>query len=193
MFVTFDHSLLKWNGWETICYRFLLAFLDLTAHFLNICVTQNARKRCCWHYNIWPITLLLQVKIVYRRLWGNVQCQHQNSSNNAKYLIFYCRKVESTRKGKLRRLFGRFRTLRWRPGETVQNLESPIFALIYSAIICEQESKDCARSMSFQHNLQPHCFQLWCLSGVLTSPYIHNSNFSGAIANKVVKLTKWIR
>ena len=22
----------QWNGWETLCYRFLLAFLDLTAH-----------------------------------------------------------------------------------------------------------------------------------------------------------------
>ena len=30
LFVTFDHSLLKWNGWGTLCYRFLLALLDLT-------------------------------------------------------------------------------------------------------------------------------------------------------------------
>ena len=33
--------------------------------------------------------------------------------------------VESTRNGKLRRLSGRFQTLIWRPGETVQKLESP--------------------------------------------------------------------
>ena len=38
---------------------------------------------------------------------------------------FHCRKVESTRNGKLRGLSGRFQTLIWRPGETVQNLESP--------------------------------------------------------------------
>ena len=25
-------TVLKWNGWETLCYRFLLAFLDLTVH-----------------------------------------------------------------------------------------------------------------------------------------------------------------
>ena len=42
-------------------------------------------------------------------------------------------------------------------------------ALIYSVIICEQKTKDCARSGSFQHNLQHHCFQLWCLPGFLTS------------------------
>ena len=33
--------------------------------------------------------------------------------------------VKSTRNGKLRWVFGRFQTLIWRPGETVQNLESP--------------------------------------------------------------------
>ena len=33
--------------------------------------------------------------------------------------------VKSTRNGKLRWFFGRFQTLIWRPGETVQNLESP--------------------------------------------------------------------
>ena len=33
-------------------------------------------------------------------------------------------------------------------------------ALIYSVTICEQKAKDCARSGSFQHKLQHHCFQL---------------------------------
>ena len=34
-------------------------------------------------------------------------------------------------------------------------------ALIYSLTICEQITKDCARSGSFQHiKLQPRCFQL---------------------------------
>ena len=42
-------------------------------------------------------------------------------------------------------------------------------ALIYSVIICEQKTKDCARSGSFQQKLQHHCFQLWCLPGFLTS------------------------
>ena len=50
-----------------------------------------------------------------------------DSSNNAKYLKFHLQKVESTRNGKLRRLSERFQTLIWRPGDTVQNLESPGF------------------------------------------------------------------
>ena len=49
----------------------------------------------------------------------------KNSSNKAKYLKFHCQKVETTRNGKLQQLSGRFQTLIWRPGETVQNLESP--------------------------------------------------------------------
>ena len=48
----------------------------------------------------------------------------KNSSNKAKYLKFHSQKVETTRNGKLRQ-FGRFQTLVWRPGEMVQNLESP--------------------------------------------------------------------
>ena len=46
--------------------------------------------------------------------------------NIAKYLKFHRQKVESTRNGKLRRLSGRFQTLIWRPGETVQNLKSSL-------------------------------------------------------------------
>ena len=42
-------------------------------------------------------------------------------------------------------------------------------ALIYSVTICEQKTKDCARSGSFQHKLQHRCFQLWCLPAFLTS------------------------
>ena len=38
---------------------------------------------------------------------------------------FYCHKVESTRNCKLRQLAGRFQTLTWRHGETVQTQESP--------------------------------------------------------------------
>ena len=40
-------------------------------------------------------------------------------------MYIYCREVESTRNSKLRQLSGRFQTLIWRPGDTVQNLESP--------------------------------------------------------------------
>ena len=59
---------------------------------------------------------------------SNFSCssiKQENSSNKAKYLKFHFAKVESTRNGELRRLSGRFQTLIWRPGEMVQNLESP--------------------------------------------------------------------
>ena len=42
-------------------------------------------------------------------------------------------------------------------------------ALIYSVTICEQKTKDCARSGSFQHKLQHRCFQIWCLPAFITS------------------------
>ena len=69
--------------------------------------------------------IILYITMAYGSLWGNGQCQQKNSSKNAKYLKFHCQKVEYTRNGKLRQLSGRFQTLIWRPGETVQNLESP--------------------------------------------------------------------
>ena len=34
--------------------------------------------------------------------------------------------------------------------------------------ICEQKTRDCARSGSFQHNLQHRCLQLWCLTVFIT-------------------------
>ena len=58
--------------------------------------------------------------MAYQNLWGNVSCH--SSSNNAKYLKIYGQKVESTRNSN----FGDYPgdTLIWRPGDTVQNLES---------------------------------------------------------------------
>ena len=52
-------------------------------------------------------------------------CVISKEKNNAKYLRFYCREVESTRNRKFQGLSGRFQTLIWRPGDMVQNLESP--------------------------------------------------------------------
>ena len=41
-------------------------------------------------------------------------------------------------------------------------------ALIYSVTICQQKTKDCARSGSFEHNPQHRCFRLWCLRAFIT-------------------------
>ena len=64
--------------------------------------------------------------MAYRSFWGNVQCEKFINSQTTKNILkFYCCKVESTRNCKLRQLSGRFQTLIWRLGETVQNQESP--------------------------------------------------------------------
>ena len=42
----------------------------------------------------------------------------------------------------------------------LNSLANRNIAMIYSLTICEQKTKDCARSGSFQHKLQRHCFQL---------------------------------
>ena len=65
------------------------------------------------------------ITMTYRGFWGNVRCLKLNSSNNAKYLKFHWQKVESTRNSELWQLSRRFQTLIWRPGEMVQNRESP--------------------------------------------------------------------
>ena len=52
------------------------------------------------------------------------------------HLRFYCREVESTRNSKLWRLSGRFQTLIWRPGDTVQNLESPVLSGRVDSPVC---------------------------------------------------------
>ena len=48
-----DHSWLKWNGWETLCYRFLLAFLDLLAQ-------RSITFLSFWSY--WPIVIICEQK-----------------------------------------------------------------------------------------------------------------------------------
>ena len=57
-------------------------------------------------------------------------------------------------------------------------------ALIYSVIICEHKTKDCARSGSFQHKLQYHGFQTLMFAGfpnqspLLTTSRINKFVFS---------------
>ena len=73
-----------------------------------------------------PITLLLISKRhtgVCEETFDVVNSKIAQTTQNI--LKFHSQKVESTRNGKLRRLSGRFQTLIWRPGETVQHLESP--------------------------------------------------------------------
>ena len=48
--------------------------------------------------------------------------------------------------------------------------------MIYSVTICEQKTKDCAWSGSFQHKLEHRCFQLWCLPAFLP---VSSTNYYG--------------
>ena len=92
---------------------------------------------------------------------------------------FHCQKVESTRNGKLHiwRLSGRFQTLIWRPGETVQNLESP--GELTALQVCRQ-SKACVNQCfsadppkatifrlkiikTLHDSASAMIFQAWCL------------------------------
>ena len=62
------------------------------------------------------------ITMPYPSLWGDIQCEQSNSSNNKNCLKFHYQKVQSWKNGKLS---WRFQTLILRPGDTVQNLESP--------------------------------------------------------------------
>ena len=103
-----------------------------TARNMTSFVQKNMWKRFSWSCNIctWlvyfpPIMYNIIITMTYRGFWGNVRCLKLNSSNNAKYLKFHWQKVESTRNSELWQLSRRFQTLIWRPGEMVQNRESP--------------------------------------------------------------------
>ena len=70
--------------------------------------------------------IIAHITMAYRSFRGNVQCEKFINSQTTKNILkFYWHKVESTRNCKLRQLSGRFQTLTWRQGETVQNQESP--------------------------------------------------------------------
>ena len=93
---------------------------------------KNVPKRCYWNCNIWPnwfTSYQSLLRILQRHTRFCEKMFDVNSKvdqiNKATYLKFHCQKVESTRNGKLWRLSRRYQTLIWRPGETVQNLESP--------------------------------------------------------------------
>ena len=62
-----------------------------------------------------------------------------------------------------------FGTPLWPPWRHVKTLCRNM-ALIYSATICNKKQRiACARSWSFQNNLQHRCFHLWCLRAFITS------------------------
>ena len=92
-------------------------------------VMQNARKRCFWHCNIWPITLLLISKLhtgVCEETF-NVNIKNNNYSNYPKHLNFHCWKVKSTINGKLLAIipetsYSNLETGRYRPKSGVSRL-----------------------------------------------------------------------
>ena len=89
-------------------------------------VTQNARKRCCWHCNI--VTLLLISKLhtgVCEEMFKvNIKTIIIQTSKNI-WNFNIVGKSSLQEMANFQRLSRRFHTLIWRPGDTVQNLESP--------------------------------------------------------------------
>ena len=83
-------------------------------------MTQNARERCCWHSNIWPtgwftphqsIIKLQRHTEVYEETFDvNIKIA-QTTQNSWNFNIVGMSSLLKWRKCKLRRLFGRFRTL----------------------------------------------------------------------------------
>jgi len=93
-------------------------------------MTQNAWKRCCWHCYIWPDYFFSPIILLFMLQW-HIGVYEEKFDVNKKWLkqrkIFEISLSQSRvlwRKGKLRRLSGRFQTLIWRSADTVQNLES---------------------------------------------------------------------
>ena len=86
---------------------------------------------------------------------------------------FYIRKEFNSHRVVLVHQHGRrfivFGTPLWPPWRHVKTLCRNM-ALIYSATICNKKQRiACARSWSFQNNLQHRCFHLWCLRAFITS------------------------
>ena len=84
-------------------------------------------KQILWELNFFLMQMLSFVSINLHRCWPREWKHSIAQTINAK-LLFEILLLESRvywRNGKLRRLSGRFHTLIWSPGETVQNLESP--------------------------------------------------------------------
>ena len=88
-------------------------------------VTQNTRRRCCWHCNIWPITLLLILKLHTRVCEETFNVNIKIVQTMQNIWNFIVQKASLQEMANFQWLSGRFHTLIWRPGDTVQNLESP--------------------------------------------------------------------
>ena len=83
-------------------------------------MTQNARERCCWHSNIWPtgwftphqsiIKLQRRTEVYEETFDVNIKIA-QTTQNSWNFNIVGMSSLLKWRKCKLRRLFGRFRTL----------------------------------------------------------------------------------
>ena len=107
---------------------------DLISHgiwrhlFKKYSLTRSSRICDVSHYCVSLGTLQWHYK-PYWSLWGNVQCQQYLKKLKRckifKSLRSEIRVLRLQLNGKLRWISGRFHALIWRPGDTVQNPESP--------------------------------------------------------------------
>ena len=99
-------------------------------------VMQNARRRCCWHCNIWPITLLLISKLHTGVCQETFNVNFKIVQTMQNIWNFIVGKSSLKEMANFQRLSRRIHTLIWRPGDMVQNLESPGLSGRVDSTVC---------------------------------------------------------
>ena len=101
-------DVISYRIWRHLCKKYLLTRSSWICDVPHYCVHCN---HIIYHTEVYEETF-------------NVNST-ENSSNIVNYLKVIVRKLSLQLNGKLWWISRRFRTLIWRPGDTVQNLESP--------------------------------------------------------------------
>ena len=101
-------DVISYSIWRHLCKKYLLTRSSWICDVPHYCAHCN---HIIYHTKVYEETF-------------NVS-SIENSSNIANYLKVIVRKLSLQLNGKLWWISRRFRTLIWRPGDTVQNLESP--------------------------------------------------------------------
>ena len=82
-------DVITYDTWHHLCQKYLLTLI----------ITNLWWHKMCKKDVVFPpiILIVAYITMAYQNLWGNIWCYKFNSSNSARYLKFYCWKVESSR------------------------------------------------------------------------------------------------
>ena len=161
-------------------------------------MTQNARERCCWHSNIWPtgwftphqsIIKLQRHTEVYEETFDvNIKIA-QTTQNSWNFNIVGKSSLLKWRKCKLRRLFGRFRTLICRLAHKSSfSARSATVSAKRDRTSAEREARASERAKArrscrvLPHQTRKPCERLWeSLSYLKTARHVPKSGVSRII------------